>query len=406
MNVRTVTNLIYLLTTSLTLSVLVGCGGQRVPSGFKLQGERTNPPELMIEEAPRASLNVAQLEREVEIPQGAFIPALDRYETRARHHGNLHAKEFARNMAKLNAYFSRPYANYDELLNNPAHPLYQPYNNALAATYYDLGWSMYQLADLTDDASWSLRADSAVSFYRDRYVLPTKGNIPGYWIFTDGLLEHYKRTKSSRSKEAIKMIVENAAFARDNTQKHETVSFEQSREVAYVIMAYLAAESVGEPRHARLNFLIDQALDHTEQWMDGRAGYVRPFMVGLTAKALIRYYEHPLGEQDEDRKALIVNKLTKMADWLWDYTWVEGSGAFRYTDRMVEGNADLNPSPDLSLLVAPIFEWVYSKTKKPQFRDRADRIFEGGVRQSYLAGAKQYNQYMFWSYSHFVKPRL
>ena len=88
------------------------------------------------------------------------------------------------------------------------------------------------------------------------------------------------------------MLSKNAAYAPDWTPLNTSVSADQSREVAYAIMAYINAEDVGEPRRARLESLVTQAYGHMDQWfVTKNAPYVRPFMVSLTSHALITYYE-------------------------------------------------------------------------------------------------------------------
>src|SRR5207302_4670067 len=114
--------------------------------------------------------------------------------------------------------------------------------------------------------------------------------VPGYYNFTQGLTMDYLRTGDATSKDAVILLSQNAAFAPDGTPLEWTKDAKFSREVAYTIMAYLNAEKVGAPRRSRLEQLVDQALHHIDQWFVSKsASYVQPFMVGLTAEALIMY---------------------------------------------------------------------------------------------------------------------
>ena len=54
-----------------------------------------------------------------------------------------------------------------------------------------------------------------------------------------------------------------------------------SRENAYVLMAYLNDERLGQPLNPRYLRLARFALGHIELWTTGRAPYVKPFMVAL-----------------------------------------------------------------------------------------------------------------------------
>ena len=50
---------------------------------------------------------------------------------------------------------------------------------ALGATYYDAARVFYQIADYTGNSSWNTCAQAAAYVYRDRYVMPNSGKVPG-----------------------------------------------------------------------------------------------------------------------------------------------------------------------------------------------------------------------------------
>jgi len=271
------------------------------------------------------------------------------------------------------------------------------FDSKLAATYYDAQWVFYQIADYTGDPTWNTCAARAEAVYRDQYVLPNNGSIPGYWNFTHGLMQDYLRTGDAVSKNAAILLSKNAAYSPDATPLSWTVSADYSREVAYAIMGYLNAETLGEAHRARLDSFIAQAFGHLDQWFGSKtAPYVRPFMVGLTAHALIS-----VDEQRGD--ARVLPALITAMDWLWDNTWLPSAGAFMYTDRNVDSGG-MEPAPDLNLLIAPAFAWLYHKTGEVRFRDRGDQIFAGGVAGAYLANGKQFNQNYRWSFD-FIRWR-
>ena len=257
----------------------------------------------------------------------------------------------------------------------------------LNATYYDGEWVYYQIADYTKNYSyWNGCAAAAESIYRDQYVIPNNGFVPGYWNFTHGVLQDYLRTGDVTSRNALVSLAQNAAFARDGTPLEWTADSTVSRETAYAIMAYLNAELAGEPRRARLADLVNQALGHLNQWtVSQNAPYVRPFMVSLTTHALTTWYE-------ASGDSRIIPALTIALDWIWDHCWDSGAQAFRYTDRIVDTAEDIAPAPDLNLLIARHYAWLYHHTGQPRFLTRGDQIFAGGVTQAYLNGGKQFDQ--------------
>lgn len=262
----------------------------------------------------------------------------------------------------------------------------------LSSVYYDAQRVFFQIADYTGDGKWNICAQRAAAIYRDKYVLPNNGAVPGYWNFTHGLTMDYLRTRDPVSRQAVILLSQNAAFARDGTPLEWTASADLSREVAYAITSYLNAERVGAPRRPRLTQLVDQALGHIQEWFVRRsAARVAPFMVGLTSEALIDYYE-------ATRDPRIPPAIKLALDESWVDAWVPPAFAFRYDDR------DRALAPDLNLLIAPAFAWLYRHTGDRVYLDRGDQVFAGGVKGAYLGHGKQFNQNYRWSFD-FVRWR-
>jgi hypothetical protein len=262
---------------------------------------------------------------------------------------------------------------------------------ALNAIYYDAARVFYQIADYTHDPSWLAPAHEAATIYRDQFVLPNNGDVPGYWNFTGGLLLDYQHTGDVRSKDAILLLSNNADFARDGTPLEWTASTVQSREVAYSIMSYLNAETVGQPHRARLDDLVTQAVGHLDQWFVSKtAPYLQPFMAGLTMEALIQYNTAVGGDPR------ILPAIQSAVDSLWSHNWLSDNQSFQYVDRELVVDGGPTPAPDLNMLIAPAYAWMYHQTGNPMYQQEADAIFKGGVEDAYLQGAKQFNQnYLF-----------
>jgi hypothetical protein len=285
----------------------------------------------------------------------------------------------------------------------------------LGATYYDATRVYEQIADYTGDAVWDDCAAKAKAIYRG-YVLRNNGSVPGYWNFTSGFRMDWERNSDALSKQAAILLSQNAAFCTDITPLEWTASPQVSREVAYCILSYLDAEDLGAPRRARLTTLADQALGHIDQWFVSKTSrapntfplvpqaagqyYIQPFMVGLTMQALIRHWDvtHDPRVQPAVKKAL---------DWLWARAWVATDRAFWYENWAPDGNQAFPPkpgAPDLNLLIAPAFAWMYHQSGDTTYRDRGDQVFSGGVTGAYLAYGKQFDQNYMWSFD-YVKWR-
>jgi hypothetical protein len=270
-------------------------------------------------------------------------------------------------------------------------------DEALAATYYDMIRVMYQIADYTGDAVWKACALRARDVYRDAYVLRHKGQVPGYWNFTTGLRMDYGQSRDRRSHDAVLLMSQAAAYSPDWTPLEGTRRMDLSREVAYTIVGYIDAEALGEPRRTRRAALVNQAYGHLDQcfaqfvWRDSNGKITTqfsPFMVGLTAHALIRDWE-----QTGDVR--LIPALTRAADWLWANAWIRRDRAMWY-----EAAHPTKAAPDLNLLIAPLYALLYRQTGDSKYRDQGDALFAGGVDLAWLAGAKQFNQNYWWSFDY------
>ena len=120
---------------------------------------------------------------------------------------------------------------------------------------------------------------------------------------------------------------------------------------------------------------------------------MQPFMVGLVSEALIQYYE-----ETKDSRIPPVIKIAM--DGIWDWAWIPADKAFFY-----ESTGDTSSgAPDLNLLIAPAYAWLYRMTGDPVYQERGDLIFEGGVEGAWLDQGKQFSQNYRWSFD-FVKWR-
>jgi hypothetical protein len=296
-------------------------------------------------------------------------------------------------------------ASYDAMTGDLAA---QNAGSKLGTTYYDGERVYLQIADYTGDPTWKNCAALAEKFYRDEFALPNNGAVPGYWNFTDGLLMDYLRTGDTNSKNAVVLISQNAGYAQDAADLQWTVSAAYARDVSYAVMAYINAEKVGEPVRARKAQLMDQLLDYIQQWFvrlyvppGGEPhpdDYLKPAFVGLDMQALIYAYE-----QAPDPR--IPQALAIALDGLWDRAWMPDKECFWYAN----GDDGLGvplflPAPDLNLLIAPAYAWMYLRTGDVKYRDRGDQIFAGGVKFAWLDGEKQFNQNYWWAFD-FVKWR-
>ncbi len=275
--------------------------------------------------------------------------------------------------------------------------------------YYDGIKVYYQIAEYTKDSKWLQGVQVCKDWYRDEYVL--KIPMVGAWrLFPHGLYIDYKKTGDIKSKEALLKLAKQGAFADRNIDYAKTTEYDLktvalSREVAYNINCYLTAQELGDPAFSKPDPYIDLALRHLTIWNEwlksGSASYpynaengtgFQPFMAGLTCEALIYYYESKFA--DPVKKKEIFSAIKEIAVRMWDSAWIEDKSTFYYE------NNKKGPAPDLNLLIAPLYAWLWHYTGEEQFRIKGDKLFAGGVKFAWLDGGKQFSQNYRWSFAY------
>jgi hypothetical protein len=265
--------------------------------------------------------------------------------------------------------------------------------------YYDAALIYRNLGKTFPTHDYLCVRDEAIKIYRDGYVLaqPQPGKVAGIEVFPDGLYWHYKDTGDERSKQAVILMADNAAFSSQFEIDNWLAPLNSSREAAYALRCKLFSRELGGTP-VGIESLKNICLGHLKQWRDILDGTnpaptmeplqdVRCFMVGLTCQALIEYASRTFAP---DIKAAIVQTLNLM----WDKMALPDLKTMQYTDRVIPGVGDLSPSPDVNMLIAPAYAWIGQV-------ERADLLFEGGL-GAYLTGDKQFNQALRWTWEYFA----
>ncbi len=271
-------------------------------------------------------------------------------------------------------------------------------NERLNAAYYDGERIFFQIKDYTGQSSWDSCAQAAEKAYRDSYVIPNGGVTNGYTNFSRGLLMDWQRNTDAVSRSALNSLALRSVYckglpdgaptqdAKDNLPK-----WNLSRENSYCLQDSIDYYLAGFGAHPRTSFYLNNALGHVDQWFVSKtASYVKPFMAALTAEALIYYYEKI--EADSRIPAMVKT----IADGLNGY-WVVSSASWLYISKAVAGEDPSIPAPDLNLLIAPLYAWVYKNTGQTSYAQRFDEAFNSGVAKAYLDQGKQFNQNYRWS---------
>ena len=271
-------------------------------------------------------------------------------------------------------------------------------NTKLNHVYYDMCRVMYQIADYTDTPEpWSGYAKKAMRWYRDEYVIPNNGAVPGYQNFTTGLRMDYERTGDETSKAAAILLSEQAMYAGDYTDPNYVTHHSKSREVAYALLSYINAEALGEEiREIRARY-VDQSYAYFAQWYDTASWgewQVSPFMMAITCQALIADWE----ETSDDR---CLPAIQELGDWLWATAYHPPTHAMLYQlnpDCVSEGGLSTTGAPDLNMIIAPLYGWLWAQTGAEIHRDRFDELLLGQA-NAYLAQGKQWDQNYWWAFA-------
>lgn len=302
----------------------------------------------------------------------------------------------------------------------------------LAAVYYDLQMVCYNIADFTKEARWNDLALIAKAPYLS--YIQNNASASGHRVFPQGLAEDWLRHGRADSRAAVAKLASTGYAITNNEGVYGEpyLRGEQgTREVAYALMALMEARRCGiVVSSSRIETLFAYAMGHLDIWINRTGTFFRPFMMALTAKALIQYYEQIA------QNRTIVTKLATLCETLtftllWGVLDNKGSQSFFYTDidtnllstTYTNSGGTINnpafntggrePSVNLNLLIVPVFGWLFKMTGAARWKERGDAVFSQGIsfympgRLEHIKGAffgsatnpngKNINQNFYWS---------
>lgn len=306
----------------------------------------------------------------------------------------------------------------------------------LSSVYYDGAEVFYQIADYTgDNATWYPCAAAAQRVYRDLYLIPNGGGLPGYWLFPHGLADSFTRLGDSVSLTAYTQLLAHGSFVQQSVYNDAyeggTGSWYAMRELAYGLMVQLHSKDFGiAPNAARIIQLKDLLFLSLDQAFGTKSAlYRKPFMAALASQALIEYTQYVQNDPG------ILPRIQMAADYMWSNMWIanpkqyKGTPSFEYTDdprTAITGSSDVMfenrdktgkllsidfvagqigegeyETPDLNNLIAPVYGWLYAQTGDPKYRTEGDQIFSSGAASLLnLDSGKQFDQGYRWSFNY------
>ena len=260
--------------------------------------------------------------------------------------------------------------------------------------YYDRALGYYAQWMRSGNAQYWYRATRFAVSYRVNYLEANAyGTLPN-WSQLEGLEAHYLLTGDDSSRYAIGATttsLTNGYFsqmaAMDNPWMDDRI---RARMIMSLLLSWkLDAGGQRATYAARLDSIVPTIIK--TQGADGSDRYVQTcneslnYMAGQLNDALMKYYTY---YKPDSR---IPPFIQRSVDFLWTQ-WLPGSEAFQYMSGNCPNIGDTGPAADLNNMIVNGFAFTYARTRDVTYRDRADQIFAGGVKNSWLNGDKQFNQ--------------
>lgn len=212
-----------------------------------------------------------------------------------------------------------------------------------------------------EPSDWSEEEAAAIVRYRDREVIGI-GGVAAYHVFSTGIADHYVETADTADITALDILLHpvgtpdgSGGYIAWNVpaQQRGGENMGGCRPIALRLTAALDRLRCGLPEHVLMDADARNALNHVAQWVAGRSVYrgvwCKPWMAGLTFRALIRYWETFRNADNDSARAAIVAEIPAAIEDGMEYVWTAcwhpvgtpvdlgggdmwEHGALRYTD--------------------------------------------------------------------------
>jgi len=264
--------------------------------------------------------------------------------------------------------------------------------------FYDGGRVFEQLDDYTanvlgqpNHSHWQHCAQALLDPYA-YYQIANSGNMQGYSIFPYGMAMNYWRTRDAKMTGAVNVL----ATVGPQRVNVGTVDPYGMREASYRSNMWMANSQLGAPAWPLLQRNIDRLVGMMDiVARDGR-GDAHPFMVGIAAETLSRWYQFSAAQGAPDYR--VVPALKKALDAMWVSTWLPAYGFMDYDSYILPQNTSVAYT-DLNNLDAQGYAWLWFMTGDPQEQQHAFDLFQHALDSpgDYSWSGKQFSQ--MWEFS-------
>jgi hypothetical protein len=352
-----------------------------VPSGTEVQGE------MIVGEARRTT-DIAKPTESRSVPAAVALPNDVDYLISTNLVGKTLKVSKTAELGPVFAKYDQDFATFAELN-------WAAQADNWTQNYYDRALGYYaQWIRSGNPQYWYRGARFAVSYRVNYLEANAYGTLPN-WSQLEGLEAHYLTTGDEASRVAIAETARSLTNGYFSQMAAMDNPWMDDRIRARMIMALLLGwklDAGGERATyaARLDSILPTII--ATQGSDGADRFVQTcneslnYMAGQLNDAMVKYY---VNYKQDDR---IPQFIQRSVDYLWNQQWVPASEAFQYMSGPCTTIGAAEPAADLNNLIVNGFAFTYWRTGDPKYRDRADQIFAGGVRKSWLNGDKQFNQ--------------
>jgi hypothetical protein len=260
---------------------------------------------------------------------------------------------------------------------------------AVGAVYYDLSYALRVCGAWLGDPSYTAGADAAHVVYR-HYIDANAGGVPPNSMFARGLAWQSVTNNDWGTRATLRTLAAMQYAAASTPTLY--LAHNDARNLAYAADALLYSHLLqADPpapdqplRDKHYDLVCLELLTRLRQLVDGvpvPPGYALPFMVGLACRSLIDRHEYlRTRKYDAWTDPETARVLATVAGWVWaKCVRADGMGV-TYADRdLPNTEAHTGASPDLNMMMLPIFAWLAWTTGDWHYRDRGDALFNWGV---------------------------
>lgn len=272
-------------------------------------------------------------------------------------------------------------------------------DGAIFWNYYDRAMISWAWWVRTGNPEYFRRAMYYFIAFRDLYLIPNRYRTQPHQWQMEGMTLHYLLTGDAETQKGIGVIAKTLAYAAWLPHIGDTAyQYTEGRIQERVIQAFLAGWRAGLTnldypsalRTALTKVLGTQSADGAFRTRNACGGSSN-FMAVLLDDIMIRYVE------DFEPDPRVLPAVKRNLDWLWNTQWRSDAGGFNYYELNCPGQGGPTAAPDLNLLFAAPFGWVYQQTGETAYRERGDTIFVEGVKRAWLGSNglqadKQFNE--------------